>query len=113
MATTVTDAAIPASITIDGERALDAYVKLLRAEKLIHDHDDPGDGSEALDHALYDLLSEMFGPMFRECEYGLPDGCVGNLANGGCSACDGTESDSSTPLYPLAVERAKSVGVAA
>jgi hypothetical protein len=60
VATAVTDAAIPASVTINGERALDVYVKLLRAEKVVNDgvNDDGGydDRSEVLEPDVWERL---------------------------------------------------------
>jgi hypothetical protein len=92
---------IPASVTLDGKRALELFANLLHAENVVED-----DCGDALSSALAELWREMFGRMFRRCDYGRPDGCE---TDDPCPACAGGESAAATPLYRFALEAAKSV----
>jgi hypothetical protein len=93
MAVATPDVAIPATVTIDGETIAEILVLLFRAEREL--------GScEELCMGITTLFHAAFGNIYLECECNLHD----------CPICNGSEeTDGTTPLYRLVVERALEV----
>lgn len=100
MATTIEEAAIPATVTISGEELLRLIADLRRAEETILDENGRHDtrGIESLGCAIDGMFATAFGRMFRDCDLGTeePD-CQ-------CLACNGDMTESGTPLYRRLLE---------
>ena len=105
MGATATDAAIPASVTVPGEDLFRILVDLERIDDALIHQEMPD--SEALGSCIVDLYKAAFGPMFRECDEGFPEGTRPDGTACLCEACNGGIEESATPIYRLIVERAK------